>query len=370
MTHFDTITSQIKQSGPIPFVDFMQRALYAPNTGYYTAQSHQFGAEGDFITAPELTPLFGHALANQCQQVFRQLTDPVILEFGAGSGQLCVDILSRLETLNALPLTYYILDLSSPLQQRQRDLIHKKIPHLASRVQWLSRWPSVPFQGVILANEVLDAMPVHRFLQTETGVLESYVRVNAEGELCEDFLPCVNERLIQHVQAVLPAGLSPYQSEANLFIDDWVHQCFNFLDKGAVFLIDYGFPRHEYYHPDRQGGTLMCHYRHQAHPNALLHVGEQDITAHVDMTHVAEAAVDAGFHVAGYTNQAAFLLGNGLLDLLSTIKEEPARTNAQQAVKKLVQPSEMGELFKVIALTKQADESLAGFQLLDKRVSL
>ena len=370
MTHAHTIISQIKQSGPIPFVDFMQLALYAPNTGYYTARSHQFGAEGDFITAPELTPLFGQALANQCQQVLSTQTNPVILEFGAGSGKLCVDVLSHLETLNALPSVYYILDLSGPLQQRQQDLIHQKIPHLASRVQWLSRWPSTPFQGVILANEVLDAMPVHRFLQTDTGVLESYVRVDADDALREDFLPCENQRLIEHVQAILPEGLSPYQSEANLFINDWIRQCSAMLAKGAVFLIDYGFPRHEYYHPDRQGGTLMCHYRHQAHPNALLHVGEQDITAHVDMTHVADAGVDAGFHVAGYTNQAAFLLGNGLLDLLSAIEQEPARTNAQQAVKKLVQPNEMGELFKVIALTKHIDEPLAGFQLLDKRVSL
>jgi SAM-dependent MidA family methyltransferase len=168
----------------------------------------------------------------------------------------------------------------------------------------------------------------------------------------------------------LSPDLFPYQSEANLFIDDWLQECHAMLNTGAVFLLDYGFPRHEYYHPDRHQGTLMCHYQHRAHTNPLTHIGEQDITAHVDFTHVADAAVSAGFHVAGYTNQASFLLANGLLNCLTDIADEHQRVKSQQALKQLIQPNEMGELFKVIALTKQLDFSLNGFQLHDKRVSL
>lgn len=370
MSLFNSLCERIQQNGAMPFTEFMQEALYAPNFGYYTTELQKFGMGGDFITAPELTPLFGHTLANQCQQVLNELVDPIIFEFGAGSGRLCVDILTQLEHMNCLPNTYHILEVSGNLRQRQQALIQLEIPHLADKVQWLSSWPARPFNGVVIANEVLDAMPITRFLQTAEGLLESYVTLNEHGELEEIFKPATDERLAAHVHAVLSPDLMPYLSEVNLFIDDWLQQCHNMLEKGAVFLLDYGFPRHEYYHPDRHQGTLMCHYHHQAHTNPLAHPGEQDITAHVDFTHVADAAVAAGFHVAGYTNQASFLLGNGLLSLLSEITDERTRMNQQQAVKKLIQPNEMGELFKVIALTKQLDMDLNGFQLYDKRVSL
>ena len=370
MSLLNSICAQLRQQGDIPFVDFMHQALYTPNLGYYSAGSQKFGVDGDFITAPELTPLFGQALANQCQQVLCGLDDPLLFEFGAGSGQLCVDLLTHLEHLDCLPREYHILEVSGHLQRRQQELIQLKIPHLANRVKWLAQWPSQPFNGVVIANEVLDAMPVHRFLQTNEGVLESYITLNPEGELQEDFKPCTNPRLVAHVQAVLPRDVYPYQSEVNLFLDDWLHQCHAMLERGAFFIIDYGFPRHEYYHPERHSGTLMCHYRHRAHPNPLIHLGEQDITAHVDFTHVAEAAHDAGFHVAGYTNQASFLLANGLLSLLASVENERVRISSQQAVKQLLQPSEMGELFKVIALTKNIELSLNGFQLQDKRASL
>lgn len=209
-------------------------------------------------------------------------------------------------------------------------------------------------------------MPVHRFMKTEEGLMESYIGVTATHQLEETFKPSHNERLIAYLDAVLPTVPLPYVSEANLFIDDWIQHCFNLLNEGVVFVIDYGFPRHEYYHPDRNKGTLMCHYQHRSHTDCLAYPGEQDITAHVDFTHVAEAADKAGFHVAGYTNQAAFLLGNGILELLA---------NNQNAIdlnqiKPLLQPNEMGELFKVIALAKQIDIPLKGFQFHDKRVSL
>lgn len=370
MSLFKRICEQISQHGAIPFTEFMQEALYAPNTGYYTAGLQKFGLGGDFITAPELTTLFGYTLANQCHQVLATLNNPIIFEFGAGSGRLCVDVLTHLEHLNGLPDAYHILEVSSNLRHRQQAFIQREIPHLADRIQWLSTWPTQPFNGVVMANEVLDAMPVARFLQTSDGLLEVYVALNAQGELVEIVKPCTDPRLIAHVHTVLPPDLFPYQSEANLFIDDWLRECYAMLNQGAVFLLDYGFPRHEYYHPDRNQGTLMCHYRHHAHANPLAHLGEQDITAHVDFTHVADAAVSAGFHVAGFTNQASFLLANGLLNLLSDITDERARVKGQQAVKQLIQPNEMGELFKVIALTKQLDLALNGFQLQDKRVNL
>ena len=369
MTLLERIREHIIQQGALSFSEFMQQALYAPNLGYYTSGLQKFGIGGDFITAPELTPLFGYTLANQCQQIVTELDSPILLEFGAGSGQLCVDILTHLESLNCLPLEYHILEVSGHLKCRQQELIAQKLPHLLNRVRWLSTWPTKPFEGVVIANEVLDAMPVERFLQTATGLLESTITLNKNNELVEAFRPNTNPRLLAHVQTVLPPDCFPYQSEANLFIDDWLRQCFTLLSKGVVLLLDYGYPRHEFYHPDRCHGTLMCHYRHRTHTNPLLHVGEQDITAHVDFTHVAEAGVSAGFSVAGFTNQASFLLANGLLPLLSN-RPEQERVNAQQAVKTLVQPNEMGELFKVIALTKSFDLAINGFQLQDKRSSL
>ena len=369
MSLFEHLCNRI-QHDAIPFSEFMQAALYTPNLGYYTAGLQKFGPGGDFITAPELTPLFGQTLANQCQQILVALDSPIIFEFGAGSGRLCVDVLKQLEQLSCLPAAYHILEVSGSLRQRQQELLQHEIPHLADKVQWLSSWPTQPFNGVVIANEVLDAMPVTRFLQTSDGILESFIALNDQGQLEEVFRPTSDSRLLTQVATALSPEMSPYLSEVNLFIDDWLKQCFNMLNKGAVFLVDYGFPRHEYYHPDRHQGTLMCHYHHQAHTNPLIHIGEQDITAHVDFTHVADAAVAAGFHVAGFTNQASFLLANGLLNCLSDIEDDRERVNSQQAVKQLIQPNEMGELFKVIGLTKQLDLALNGFQLNDKRMSL
>lgn len=366
MRFIDYFRQHRLEKGPIPFSDFMHDALYAPNVGYYSSGAQILGKSGDFVTAPELTPLFGQTLAQQCQQVMTELDHPKLFEFGAGSGRLCVDILKALQSRDCLPDEYLILEVSGHLKARQQALIAEEIPDFLSRIKWITQWPDVPFNGVVIANEVLDAMPVHRFLQTDNGLMESYVGVNAEGELEESFLPCTNAQLRRYVEEALPPLFLPYLSEANLFLEDWFQHCFDMLNRGAVFIIDYGFPRHEYYHPDRNQGTLMCHYQHLAHTNCLDHPGEQDITAHVDFTYVAEAADKAGFHVAGYTHQAAFLLSNGLLELL---KNNQNIEDVNQ-VKQLIQPNEMGELFKVIALTKQFDNPLNGFQLNDKRVSL
>lgn len=369
MSILQTLHAYLNKHHEIPFVEFMQLALYAPNEGYYSSDLQKLGKQGDFITAPELTPLFGQTLANQCQQVMSHLHSPILFEFGAGSGTLCVAILSHLETLNCLPESYCILEVSANLRHRQQELIHQKIPHLAHKVQWLERWPETPFNGVVIANEVLDAMPIHRFMQTDEGIMESYVRLNEQNHLTEIFKPSQNQRLLTYIKEHI-ALEPPYLSEANLFLDDWLNNIYQMLNQGVVLLVDYGFPRHEYYHPDRNQGTLMCHYQHHSHPSPLLHPGEQDITAHVDFTHVAEAGHKAGFHIAGYTNQASFLLANGLLSLVTSLDNEHEQFQAKQAIKQLTQPSEMGELFKVIALTKNIEIDLNGFQLQDKRVSL
>lgn len=370
MSLINTLRTRLSNHQHIPFVEFMHLALYAPGEGYYSSGLQKLGKDGDFITAPELTSLFGKTLANQFQQVLQSLESPSILEYGAGTGKLCVDVLTHLDSLNCLPEVYFILEVSANLRHRQTALIQKEIPHLAHKVHWLESWPKQAFNGIIFANEVLDAMPVHRFMKTDEGLMESFIGLNNEGQLIELFKPCDNQRLMDYISNNLIISDLPYMSEVNLFLDDWILNNYHILNQGAVFLIDYGFPRHEYYHPDRNQGTIMCHYQHHAHSEPLLHPGEQDITAHVDFTHVAEAGHHAGFHIAGYTNQASFLLGNGLLSLLSEINDERKQFQAKQAIKQLIQPSEMGELFKVIALTKNLDIDLNGFQLHDKRVSL
>lgn len=354
----------------LTFADFMHIVLYHPQHGYYTSSTPKFGAEGDFVTAPEISPLFSRAVGNQCYQILPHLLNPSILEFGAGTGRLCVDLLLHLEQLDCLPQNYFILEVSGYLKSLQAYTIQKEIPHLYERIQWLSSWPAFPFSGVILANEVFDAMPVHRFLKTADGVAESYVVLNKEQQFQEVFKPCQDQALLNHLNTHLAFLPTPYQSEINLFIAPWLQSCSASLTQGAVLIIDYGFASHEYYHPDRDQGTLMCHYQHKAHTNPFINLGKQDITAHVDFTYIAEAALKAGWEVAGFTNQAAFLLNNGLLNLMPPIDNKTASYTAGQAIKILTHPDEMGELFKVMALTKQLDFPLNGFQCFDKRASL
>lgn len=368
--HSALLTQQLRQmmrnaGGQIPFSDFMQQALYAPGLGYYSSGSLKFGTQGDFITAPELSPLFGQCVAAQCQQVLSRLPakQRIVLEFGAGSGRLAVDVLSALAIADCLPAQYWILELSSELQQRQRQLLTQKLPQLVPRVQWLTHLPEHEFVGVILGNEVLDAMPVERFRITADNLERFYVGWEGEqfvwrtGVYDDPMLSAILSPLLDH----LPVD---YCAEYNALFASWLQQVSGCLRQGLVLLIDYGYPRAEFYHPQRGDGTLMCHYRHHAHADPLILVGLQDITAHVDFTSVAEAASDAGFTVAGYTNQANFLLACGLADYMQRI--DPADTvnwmRQTQHVKKLILPSEMGELFKVIALTQGLDnEPLLGF---------
>jgi len=354
--------------GALGFDRFMELALYAPGLGYYSAGSRKFGEAGDFVTSPELSTLFSRCLARQCREVLDGLGGGEILEFGAGSGVMAADILAELSALECLPERYCILELSAELRARQQETIREKVPQLAGRVEWLEGLPAAGFRGVVLANEVLDAMPAHRFRIAGGEPRELFVERQGEGFALREGEPGAElaaalSQLRQ--QAALGEG---YESEINLRAADWVHSIGDFLGQGVALLIDYGFPRSEYYHPQRNRGTLMCHYRHRAHDDALILPGLQDITAHVDFTAVAEAALAAGLAVRGYTSQANFLVANGLTGLLAEAEGDVKRqlTLAAQ-VKRLTMPGEMGELFKVMALGRGWERPLQGFALRDER---
>jgi SAM-dependent MidA family methyltransferase len=351
--------------GYISFARFMELALYAPGLGYYSAGCWKFGQKGDFVTAPEISPLFAQCLARQCQQVLLAVTNGEIIELGAGTGKLAVDLLLELEKLNCLPQRYSILEVSAELRLRQQAFCREKIPHLMERMVWLDQLPGKPIQGIILANEVLDAMPVQRFHLLQDELQEFYV-----GWQGDDFVWHLAKP--QHEIKLGFTAETPYEFENNLNLTPWMASVSECLQQGLVLLIDYGFPQHEYYHPDRSMGTLMCHYQHHSHADPFLLVGLQDITAHVDFTAVAETAVENNLQVAGFTTQAAFLLNCGLLDLLNQADEDSsARLALNQQINLLTSPAEMGELFKVIALTRELDEvDLLGFQQFDQRMRL
>ena len=351
------IANEIQQNGTIAFARFMELALYAPSVGYYRNALQKFGKGGDFVTAPEISPLFSRCIATQCAELLTQLSGGDILEFGAGSGIMAADILLALKNKNQLPNHYYILELSSALQAIQKKTIAKKIPDYLDRVIWLSQLPEKNFQGVVLANEVLDAMPVSRFCVTEK-TMESYIFLE-NNLMVERFLKTNNAALIDAIHHIKNDGVvfqHGYISEINLWLNGWIKSISNFLLRGAVIIIDYGFVRREYYHPDRSMGTVMCHHQHRAHSDFFYQIGYQDITAHVDFTAVAEVAVAAGFSVDGFATQAAFLMN---CDLLSEI-DLSADAKTQQ-VMQLTSPSEMGELFKVIGLSTGCDFSWMGF---------
>lgn len=293
--------------GRLPFDHFMELALYAPRLGYYSAGLRKFGEQGDFITAPEASNLFARCIARQCLQVLREIGGGDLLEFGAGSGVLAADLLQELDALGSLPERYLIVELSAELKARQRALLQQRLPQLLHRITWLDGFPEHDFQGVVIANEVLDAMPVHRFRVDQCQILEQYVKLN-HGRLCtaweepSDELRGAVERLAERL-----GGLAyDYESEINLRAVPWLQELATRLSRGLILLIDYGYNRAEFFHPQRDRGTLMCHYRHRAHMDPLFHPGVQDITAQVEFTSLAEAALEAGLVVSGYTTQAFF----------------------------------------------------------------
>lgn len=348
----------IKQGGWVPFSRFMELALYAPGLGYYTAGAHKFGEAGDFVTAPEISSLFGRTIAKQLRELL-PATAPHIYELGAGSGKLALDILRELEQLDALPERYSILEVSADLRQRQQALLQSQIPHLMARVSWLEVLPE-QMSGVLLANEVLDALPVQLLRWASGEILERGVAVRDERFIWQD-RPLDDVDLLSFAQQLEDIP-DEYLSEVSPATRGLVGGLCQRMQKGVLLFIDYGFGAREYYHPQRSRGTLMCHYRHRAHDDPFYLPGLQDITAHVDFTSVAESAIDHGAHFLGYTTQAHFLVNNGLTDYLTGISPNDVKTYAPLSgqVRKLTSPEEMGELFKVIALGKGIEEPLSG----------
>ncbi|MFP3755340.1 SAM-dependent methyltransferase [Cupriavidus sp. SIMBA_020] len=350
--------------GWIGFDRYMALALYAPRLGYYSGGAAKFGRDArdgsDFITAPELTPFFARTLARQFAPLIA-MDLPRVLEFGAGTGRLAADLLLGLETEGALPETYQIVELSGELRVRQQETLAARAPHLAGRVQWLDELPA-QFEGVIVGNEVLDAMPVRLFARLGGRWHERGVAL-ADGKFTFEDRPLADNAIPDALRA-LP-GDHDMVTETHAEAEGFTRAVGAMLTRGAAFFIDYGFPAAEYYHPQRAEGTLMCHYRHHAHPDPFLYPGLQDITAHVNFSGIAEAAVDAGLSVAGFASQARFLMNAGITELLMELDPTDARAFLPHAnaVQKLLSEAEMGELFKVIVLTRGLDDALplAGF---------
>ncbi|MCB1889494.1 MAG: SAM-dependent methyltransferase [Rhodocyclaceae bacterium] len=355
------ILDRIAESGWLSFADYMSMALYAPGLGYYSGGSRKFGPGGDFITAPELTPLFGQALAGQIAQVMPAVGDTLI-EAGAGTGLLAADLLKELARRDSLPARYEILEVSGELRERQFDTLAKAVPELISRVSWLDRLPE-RFDGVLVANEVLDVMPVHLVASRPDGLFERGVAA-LDGALVWADRPATGRVLEAATALALPVPESgEYVTELNLAAGAWVREWAARMERGLMLLIDYGYPRAEYYLPSRTGGTLLCYYRHRAHGEALRWPGLNDITAFVDFTAVAEAGFEAGLDVLGYTDQARFLFNCGILEALERRgpQESADYIRAARAVQRLTAPHEMGELFKVLALGRQLPGLLLGF---------
>ena len=352
--------------GWISFARYMELALHAPGLGYYSAGAHKLGAAGDFVTAPELSGLFGQTLARQAAQVLRAGV-PDVMELGAGSGRLARDLLAELLALDCLPQRYLILETSAELRERQRTLLYRELPQLASRVAWLDSLPEA-FSALVIGNEVLDAMPVHLVTARDDGIEEVGVTATA-GTFAWSARPAAGTVLAIASELDLPSG---YTTEIHPAADAFVRTLATHLERGVALLIDYGFPAREYYHPQRSAGTLMCHYRHHSHADPLCLTGLQDITAHVDFSAIANAAVESGLELLGYANQAQFLINCGITEVLARTPADdaaaylPLAAQAQQ----LVSPAEMGELFKVIALGRNFPSPLLGFARGDKRHTL
>jgi SAM-dependent MidA family methyltransferase len=365
--HSERLSESIRQEisaagGWISFARFMELALYAPGLGYYVAGAAKFGAEGDFVTAPEISPLFGRTLARQIAQVL-ECSAGDVLELGAGSGAMAADVLGELQRMDRLPARYLILETSPQLAQRQRHLVQQRRPALQDRIEWISNLPQ-HFDGAVVANEVLDALPVHLLAWRRDGLYERGVSWNKGFVWSERPLP--TGELRRAAEAI--GAQADYVSEISLLGPALVRSLSVVLRKGALLLIDYGFGRREYYHPQRSQGTLMCHYRHRAHHDPFLWPGLQDLTAHVDFTAVAETGIEAGLKLLGYTTQAQFLVNGGITGLL---EQQVAHATGNRialtaGVQKLLSPAEMGELFKVIALGRGIDGPLLGFESGDK----
>ena len=348
----------IQKANPIGFDEFMDLALYHPKKGYYRAGTQKFGKYGDFITAPETSDLFGFCLARQCTQILDGEND--ILEFGAGSGTLAAQILFELGRLKQLPKSYYILELSGELRRRQQQTIKSVLPELMDRVVWLNTLPE-HFSGVVIANEVLDAMPAKRLIKRDNNFVELGVGCNGNQLTWKVFnQPYINPKIL------LPNEVDKgYTTEVNPRAMAWVDALSEVVEQGLLLLIDYGMGRDEYFHPQRGAGTLLCYYQHKASDNPFVHIGAQDISTSVNFSDIAEQAKNAGLTVAGYATQAMFLISLGIDEYLSAETDEDKRISLAQQIKQLVLPNAMGESFKVLALSKNTQVKLQGFSQQD-----
>jgi SAM-dependent MidA family methyltransferase len=355
------IVREIETHGPMPFDRYMAMALYEPGLGYYVNGLHKFGHSGDFVTAPEQGRLFARALARQIDEVAARLgTDWTLMEPGAGSGVLARDLLGQ---LSCPPARYLILEPSAALREVQAETLADLPDGLRQRIEWVDQPPGVPFTGLILANEVLDALPVARFVR-ESGEFRELCVDQADGRLAwtrtapSPRLASALDVLADRLSRPLPDG---YQGELCVDLPAWLDTISAPLARGVILLIDYGYPREEYYHPDRSEGTLVCHYRHRAHFDPFVWPGLTDISAFVDFTTAAEAALACELEVAGYTTQAGYLLSLGIAEAVEDVDDPIKRLELAAEIKRLTLPGEMGEKFKVLALARDFDHPLTGF---------
>lgn len=359
--------------GAIPFDRYMELVLYAPGLGYYSNGTRKFGSAGDFVTAPEISPLFGRCVARSARTILADLVDADLLELGAGSGVMAVDILRELRALDQLPAHYYILDRSADLRQRQRQRFEQDIPELMSRIIWLDKLPDTPINGMILGNEVADALPVKRFRWHRGEVAELGVGTDND-RLIMVALEEGDRQLIETIEGIARCCDWPddYESEYCPSLPAWIQSLAESLNQGALLLIDYGCGGSEYYHAQRTSGTLMCHYQHRAHPDPLLFPGLQDITAYVNFSVLADSAAAAGMHLAGYCTQAHYLLDNGLESMLAELdsSDQTVFFRRVSEIKTLTLPGEMGERFKATGFVKNSKAIPGGFALQDLRSRL
>lgn len=377
-THSARVAAHLREKieaagGKISFAEFMQEALYAPGLGYYSAGATKFGGAGDFITAPEVSSVFGRVLARQCAEVLIGIKDGAVLEAGAGSGKLALDMLTTFEEMDALPSTYNILEVSADLADRQKRQLQDRFPRLVGRIHWLSELPE-NFDGVIVANEVIDALPVERFVKRKAEVVQLCVSVSDGGFVWSEApAPHQLSEFVAGIEADLGRTLEDgYVSEVSLAAPKWVADLARSLRQGAMFLFDYGTSRREYYAPERADGWLRCHYRHHAHNNPLIYLGIQDLSAWVDFSLLAGSAVKNGLEILGYQTQSQFLMGGGLTIEMAGFSELPIAKQLALSgqIKTLTLPGEMGENFKCIALGRGVISVPSAFQFADRTQTL
>ncbi len=365
------IVNEIERDGPMPFQRYMEMALYEPGHGYYVNGLHKFGSAGDFVTAPEQGALFGAAIAGWLDELADSLDSEnaetwTLLELGPGSGALARTVL---ESLERPPARLLLLEPSAALREVQRETLAALPQPLRDRVEWIDRPPDAPFDGAIIGNEVIDALPVERIRIGPSGPLREALDIGVEGPRWSG--RSIDERLreaIARIEADLDAPLRDgYRTEVCVDLPDWLRAVTAPLRRGAVLLADYGYPRREYYHADRTGGTLVCQYRHRAHFDPLIWPGLTDLSAFVDFTAVADGLIDAGLELGGFTTQAGFLLGSGALDQLATVEDDRERLRLAGEFKRLTLPGEMGEKFKLITATRNVAAPNASFLLADHR---